>query len=326
MARLLSVLIVVVSALAALPYASNAQKPTPKKEALPKLNQVHVKILMPTERPVVESWIVEQLKKGEQSRYVAATGWVPVDVSGEEKKLVWFGDLEGESWGYPVNGQISERANGRIKVHLELLDDPDPIPGPGATISLKDEPGSREIASVKELKTKQGPAYVAVHVGPLPEQAAAEGQKSAPKKEARPKFNPVYVKILLPADRPVVESWIAEHLKKRGQSKFIAVTPWVPVVGTGKIFDKATDVWDGGCRVFASITERKDGRIKLFFGGWLPFSADVTVSLTDEPGSREIAVGELRDPEKGKMTPFAYVAVFIGPPPEKAAAPTDQKK
>jgi hypothetical protein len=315
-------LIVVISALAALPYASNAQKPTPKKEALPKLNQVYVKILLPTERPVVESWIVEQLKKREQSRYVAATGWVPVDVTGEEKKLVWFGALEGESWGYPVNGQITERANGRIKVHLELLDDPDAIPGPGVTISLKDEPGSREIASVKELKTKQGTAYVAVHVGPLPEQAAAEGQKSVPKKEARPKFNPVYVKILLPADRPVVESWIAEHLKKRGQSKFIAVTPWVPVVGTGKIFEESTRVWDGGCGAQGQILERKDGRVKVYVGGWFPFVAGATISLKDEPGSREIAAVEQAKLEDG----MPYVAVLIGPPPDQFAAPTDQKK
>ena len=70
MTRLFLASIAVVSALAVVPYAVKAQEPTPKKAALPKSNQVYVKIIWPTEpakrdkdRPVMESWIAEQLKK-----------------------------------------------------------------------------------------------------------------------------------------------------------------------------------------------------------------------------------------------------------------------
>jgi hypothetical protein len=74
--------------------------------------------------------------------------------------------------------------------------------------------------------------------------------------------------------------------------------------------------------VDVDIPERADGRIKVLFNGWLPGGAEVTVSLTDEPGSREIAAVEEAKTEQG----LPYVAVFIGPPPEKPAAPTDHKK
>jgi len=48
----------------------------------------------------------------------------------------------------------------------------------------------------------------------------------------------------------------------------------------------------------------------------------VTVSLTDEPGSRAIAAVEEAKTEDGLF----YVAVLIGPPPEEHAAQTDHKK
>ena len=85
MTRLFLASIAVVSALAVVPYAPEAQKPTPEKGALPKSNQVYVKIIWPTapaaldkDRPVVESWIAEQLKKDGQTKFTAATGWVPL--------------------------------------------------------------------------------------------------------------------------------------------------------------------------------------------------------------------------------------------------------
>ena len=66
MTRLFLASIAVASALAVVPDAVEAQKPTPKKGALPKSNQVYVKIIWPTDpatrdtdRPVVESWIAE---------------------------------------------------------------------------------------------------------------------------------------------------------------------------------------------------------------------------------------------------------------------------
>jgi hypothetical protein len=88
-------------------------------------------------------------------------------------------------------------------------------------------------------------------------------------------------------------------------------------------------VWDGhldgkllDCHVGGNIYQRKDGRIKVFLSG--PGMAKVIVSLKDEPGSREVAVVPETETEQG--VPYGYVAVLIGPPPEKPAAPTDQKK
>jgi hypothetical protein len=160
-----------------------------------------------------------------------------------------------------------------------------------------------------------------------------KAQKPTPKKNALPKYNQVYVKIILPIDpatrdkdQPVVESWIAEQLKKRGQTKFTAATAWVPI--TFEEFE-STSVWDGRvddkhghCPVHGSIPGRADGRIKVLVDGWLPNGTEVTVSLTDEPGSREIAAVKELKTEQG----MPYVAVLISPPPEKPAAPTDDKK
>ena len=161
---------------------------------------------------------------------------------------------------------------------------------------------------------------------------AVIAQKETPKTVAAPKSNQVYVKIILPADpanrekdRPVVESWIAEDLKKLGQAKFTAVTGWVPLDLSPL---EATDVWDGVlgkqsyCPVGADIPDRAKGRIKVLLKGWHPGGAEVTVSLTDEPGSRAIAAVERAKTERG----LPYVAVLIGPPPEKPAAPTGPSK
>ena len=165
---------------------------------------------------------------------------------------------------------------------------------------------------------------------------AVKAQEPTPKKAAQPKSNQVYVKIIMPTDpadrdkdRPVVEFWIAEDLKKLGQAKFTAVTGWVPLdlcPLTGTLVRDS--VWDGKlgdkihCPVGADIPDRAEGRIKVLLGGWGPGGAFVTVSLRDEPGSRAIAAVEQFKMEQG----MPYVAVFIGPPPEKPAAPTDRKR
>lgn len=165
---------------------------------------------------------------------------------------------------------------------------------------------------------------------------AVSAQKETPKTVAAPKSNQVYVKIILPTDpanhdkdRPVVESWIAEDLKKRGQAKFTAATEWVPIVVTGEKFEFPTDVWSGGlagkalcCPVSGEIAERANGRIKVLLNGWSPSGARVSVSLVDEPGSREIAAVEQAKTEQG----LPYVAVLIGPPPARPAAPTGPSK
>src|SRR5262245_4329600 len=172
MTRLFLASIAVVSALAVVPYAVKAQKPTPKKGALPKSNQVYVKIILPTDpatrdkdRPVVESWIAEQLKKRGQSKFTAATEWMPLVEKRFESTPVWDGKLDGKQCNCPVAGDIPERADGHIKVLLDGW-------GPGGarvTVSLTDEPGSRAIAAVEQAETEQGLPYVAVLIGPPPE-------------------------------------------------------------------------------------------------------------------------------------------------------------
>jgi len=175
-------------------------------------------------------------------------------------------------------------------------------------------------------------ASIAV-VGALAVFSYAVKAQETPKKGALPKSNQVYVKIVWPADPatkdkgPVVESWIAEQLKKRGQTKFTAATPWVPLTDKeeyrGKRFTRVLDGCpDGGCPVAGQIAERADGRIKIRLDGWSPAYCEVTVALTDEPGSREIAAVEQRKTEQG----LPYVAVLIGPPPENTAAPNDHKE
>jgi len=162
---------------------------------------------------------------------------------------------------------------------------------------------------------------------------AGETQKPSPKKDALQKPNQVYVKIILPIDpathdkdRPVVESWIAEQLKKRGHSKFTAATAWVSLslerLGSTEVWDGRLDDKLRDCHVSGNIYQRVDGRIKVFLSG--PGSAKVIVSLKDEPGSREITVVPEAETEQG--VPYGYVAVLIGPPPEKTAAPSDHKK
>lgn len=158
---------------------------------------------------------------------------------------------------------------------------------------------------------------------------AVGAQEPTPKKVALPKSNQVYVKIIFAGDRairdkgePVVESWIADQLKKGGQSKVTAATRWVPLGEKRDEFEEPVLVWEGGCRVHAQIVERKDGRIKVFLDGWFPFSYGVTVSLMDEPGSREIAVAEQIKTVQGQP----YVAVLIAPPLEERAAPADHKE
>ncbi len=181
--------------------------------------------------------------------------------------------------------------------------------------------------------TRQLLALLALIVGTLAlVPYAMKAQEPTPKKAAQPEPNQVYVKIIMPTDpadrekdRPVVESWIAEDLRKRGQARFTAVTRWVSLELSPF---EATDVWDGvlgdrsHCPVGADIPERAEGRIKVLLVGWHPGGARVTASLTDEPGSRAIAAVEQYTTEKG----MPYVAVLIVPPSENPAAPTDRRK
>ena len=150
-----------------------AEEPTPKKAAKPKSNQVYVKIIMPTDpadrdkdRPVVESWIAEDLKKLGQAKFTAATGWVPLDLSPLTATSVWDGKLRDKQRNCPVSADIPDRAEGPI---IKVLLNGWSPGGAYVTVSLRDEPGSRVIAAVEELKTEQGMPYVAVFIGPPPE-------------------------------------------------------------------------------------------------------------------------------------------------------------
>jgi hypothetical protein len=85
----------IVSVLSVVSFAVKAQEPVAKKGDLPKSNQVYVKLIWPTapaardkDRPVVESWIAEQLKKAGQTKFTAATG---VGASGFFSTLSNFG-------------------------------------------------------------------------------------------------------------------------------------------------------------------------------------------------------------------------------------------
>ena len=55
--------------------------------------------------------------------------------------------------------------------------------------------------------------------------------------------------------------------------------------------------------------KRSDGRVEVVLEGWAPFHVSVTVSLTDEPGSREIGAVERIKTDQG----LPYVAVLISP-------------
>ena len=167
--------VLIVSMLILVPCTLNAVEPTPKKATQPRLNQVYVKVIMPADladrdkdRPVVESWIAEDLKKLGQAKFTAVTGWVPLNLSPLESTDVWNGELGKQSY-CPVGADI-ERAKGPIiKVHLSGW-------SPGGAfliVPLKDEPGSRVIAAVKDLKSEQGMPYVAVFIGPPPQKTAA---------------------------------------------------------------------------------------------------------------------------------------------------------
>ena len=160
-------------------------------------------------------------------------------------------------------------------------------------------------------------------------------------KAAKPITNQVYVKLIMPIDsadaddvqddkvpgkdRPVVEAWIAEDLKKNGQDKFTAVTGWKTLDPS---FLESTEVWEvtklGGvqyCCVDADIPERTEGQIKINIDGWSPGGARVAITMKDEPGSRMVAAVEDLKSEEG----MPYVAVFIGLPSEFVAPAAGEK-
>ena len=132
----------------------------------------------------------------------------------------------------------------------------------------------------------------------------------------------VYAKIILPVktprggSHPIVESWIAGKLLKRGKSELRAVTHWVRLAEKD---EKAIDVWsatlDGkywGCPVNGRVAERtRDGKITVDLSGWSPAQPEIRgQTLTAEIGRRKIATV---DTGEGDDSGIAYIALFVGP-------------
>ena len=147
-------------------------------------------------------------------------------------------------------------------------------------------------------------------------------QLSLAKDQPSSEIGSIYAKIILPVksplegSHPIVESWIAKKLHKRGKSKLRAVTHWVRLAEKG---EKAIDVWnaklDGkywGCPVNGKVAERTgDGKITVNLSGWSPGRHEIKgQTLAAEIGRRKIAVV---DTGEGDERGIAYVALFVGP-------------
>ena len=132
----------------------------------------------------------------------------------------------------------------------------------------------------------------------------------------------VFAKIVLPMkspnekSQPVVESWIARKLRKRGATQLRAVTNWVRLAGKGEhvrhVWNATLDGKGWGCPVVGRVAERTaDGKIEVELSGWSPVGARIKgQTISAEVGSRTIAVV---DTGGGDENGIAYVAFFVGP-------------
>ena len=139
--------------------------------------------------------------------------------------------------------------------------------------------------------------------------------------------NAVYAKVILAVkalddgDQPVLESWIAKELRKRGATDLRAVTDWVRLTDGAD----STSVWEAkldgelsGCPVDGQVGERTaDGKVQVTLSGWSPFGANVRGNtLPDEIGSRGIAIVDPGRADEVK----SYVALMIAPALQTNAA------
>jgi hypothetical protein len=141
---------------------------------------------------------------------------------------------------------------------------------------------------------------------------------------------PVYAKIILPmrapaeGTQPVVESWIARNLEKRGHTELRAVTDWVRLAEPGEeiahVWNATLDGKTWGCPVVGRVLERTaDGRVKVLLHGWSPVVPEIRgQNLPDEIGSRRIGVV---DTGSGDDSGRAWIALFVGPPPTGPRSP-----
>lgn len=131
----------------------------------------------------------------------------------------------------------------------------------------------------------------------------------------------VYAKIVLPMKLPaagtcpVVESWIAKKLRKRGNTELRAVTDWIRLTEQreASVWDATVDGKTWGCPVLGRVMERtKDGQVKVRLTGWSPAALDIEEwTVPDEMGSRRIIEIETGAADGSGR---AYVALFVGPP------------
>ncbi len=158
----------------------------------------------------------------------------------------------------------------------------------------------------------------------------------------RQRCNQVFVKVIMPdtectpqEDGPVVESWVAEQLTLLRVSEYSAVTDWVRICDGLLADDEVNNrVWSGQlvgkhttsfCPVGGDLPEREGGRVLVLVDGWAPgpgYAAKVT--LADEPGIRAVVPVMHHSVSGDNMQipvekPLAYVAILIGPPPQKRA-------
>ena len=167
--------------------------------------------------------------------------------------------------------------------------------------------------------------------------AELPAQDAPPDSIARRQFNQVFVKVIMPVtprtpkqDGPVVEAWVAEQLKQSGESKYFAVTNWVPVCDALLEDDEVDNrVWGGSlgnasfCPVGGDIPERKEGRVLVSVAGWAPVAGyEARVTMADETGNRTVEPVQVYSASGEKLQvqdkkPMAYVAILIGPPPHE---------
>jgi hypothetical protein len=154
---------------------------------------VYAKVILPVKAPAggdhpsVESWIAQKLRKLGATEFRAVSGWVRLADRSEDRTDIWDATLDGEHYGCPVDGQVSERtADGRVHVTFRGW-------APGAPRikgnSLLAEIGSRTIAVVDTGRVDGVKSYVALMIAPaiqtkLGEQDGADQPVTAP--ESKP--------------------------------------------------------------------------------------------------------------------------------------------
>ena len=155
------------------PLALSADGPengTPAPPAPAKLAPIYVKLISPfdpntvieMDQPVIESWITKSIEKRHQANSGAVTAWVPLVIDDPlEGTDVWNGAYSGLARSCPVGADITERKDGTIKIEFRGWSPG----GAEAKVTLKDEPGTREVIPVPQAETKHGVPHVAIFIG-----------------------------------------------------------------------------------------------------------------------------------------------------------------